>query len=972
MADIPSGTVTFLFSDIEGSTRLAQQFPDALPSALARHHSVLQHAIDSNHGYVFHIIGDAFCAAFGTAPDALGAALAAQRTLNSANWGNAVIKVRMGLHTGEAEARDGEYQGYLTLSHVQRLMSAASGGQVLVSSVSEGLLRDRLPADVTLRNLGDVQLKDFLQPEHVFQLVAPDMPADFPPLASLNAIPNNLPLQLTSFVGRTKELAQIRQLLVKAERVSPTHPTVSRLVTLVGPGGTGKTRLSLQVASELLDRFADGVWFVELAPLADPALVPATVAAVLDVRLEANRPVLAALANVLRAKRLLLIFDNCEHVLDACAQVADALLHACPNVQLLASSREALGIAGETAYRVPSLPIPGSEFRIPISEAKDTGVIEGAQYSVLMQYDVVRLFIERAVAARADFQMTNANAPAVAQICYRLDGIPLAIELAAARVKALRVEQIAARLDDRFRLLTGGSRTALPRQQTLRALIDWSYDLLSEPERVLLARLSVFAGGWTLEAAEAVCASDGGGRLAETSLSDVRLPSEDVLDLLTHLVDKSLVVMDDSSADNSGGETRYHFLETIRQFARDKLLDSGDGERVRMQHLRYFDALARQAEPALRSVAASSCQSRLYEDQDNFRTAMEWALARDPQAALRIAGNLMYFWSERGRMTEGLTWLQQAMTQVDALPAAAGEAARERMGLRARGLGALAHLNVMLGDNRTGRAAADESIGLYQSLANKDGLGLVLCMRGVGSMFLGEAQEGIANMQQGIALLREAGDMWAVAAQLPILAQFVVRLQGDAAGARSYLEEALRYQRAQGDTGRLPITLLNLSVVLRIQKEYQQSRAVAEESLQLCLSQANRRYANVVRSNLAELARMQGKYADAEDLYRHVIAGWREYGLHGGIARCMELLALMAVAQARFEGAARLLAAAAAIRAQYHADMAPDERSESDQAVQMIRAQLAPPVFEAAWAAGSTLDEDGAIALAIQPIPGGV
>ena len=348
-----------------------------------------------------------------------------------------------------------------------------------------------------------------------------------------------------------------------------------------------------------------------------------------------------------------------------------------------------LGIAGESAYRVPSLEIPNPKNQIPIDQ--------------LQTYAAVRLFIDRATAARSDFQVTNANAPAVAQICYRLDGIPLAIELAAARIKALRVEQIAARLDDRFRLLTGGSRTALPRQQTLRALIDWSYDLLSESEKVLLARLSVFAGGWSLDSAEEVT------------------KDSEVLDRVPHLVEKSLVVMDDTSIDDSGVETRYRFLETIRQFARDKLLDSGESERVRTQHMLYFDSVALEAEPALRSANSRSWQDRLYTDQDNFRAAIEWALAHDPETALRIAGSLMFFWSERGRMTEGLAWLRQSLAQVDALPAVDGKAARQREALRARGLGAVAHLSVLLGENRTARAAADESIVLYQSLGDNDG-----------------------------------------------------------------------------------------------------------------------------------------------------------------------------------------------------------------------------------------------------------
>ena len=482
----PTGTVTFLFTDIEGSTKLAQQHPAEWESARQRHHAILREATEAHQGYVFQVIGDAFCVAFPTASDALQAALDAQRALQAEAWGETPIRVRMGLHTGAADARDGDYHGYLTLAHVQRVMSTAYGGQTLVSNATASLLSGQLPDGAALRDMGEHRLKGLLNPEHLWQWSPPDLPQDFPPLQSLNAIPNNLPIQVTSFVGRERELAELQRLL-----------TTTRLLTLTGSGGTGKTRLSLQVAAEVLDNFKDGVWFVELAPLADPALVPQTVATVLGVREEPGRPLLATLIDWLRPKQLLLILDNCEHLIDACARLADAVLHAGRETQILASSREALGIAGETAYRVPSLECPNA------AQASQETVEQ------LTQYAAVQLFIERATQSLTTFTVTNANAPAVAQICYRLDGIPLAIELAAARVRGLSVEQIAARLDDSFQLLTGGSRTALPRQQTLRALIDWSYNLLSEPEQRLLQRLSVFAGGWTLEAAEAVGAGEG-------------------------------------------------------------------------------------------------------------------------------------------------------------------------------------------------------------------------------------------------------------------------------------------------------------------------------------------------------------------------------------------------------------------------------------------------------------------------------
>ncbi|HZO88686.1 MAG TPA: adenylate/guanylate cyclase domain-containing protein, partial [Chthonomonadaceae bacterium] len=462
-----SGTLTFLFTDIEGSTRLWEQHPEAMRSALARHDVLLQEAIEQHSGHVFKTIGDAFCAAFDAAPSALAAALSAQRALASEDWQAPIrLRVRMALHTGAAEARGGDYFGP-PLNRVARMLAAGHGGQVLLSQAACDLLGDALPEGVSLRDLGRHRLRDLQQSEHLYQLLHPNLPADFPPLRSLEAFAHNLPVQLTSFIGREKEMEEIKRLL-----------STAHLLTLTGSGGCGKTRLALQVAADRVEEYADGVWLVELAAIADLGLVPQTVAVALGVSEEPNRPLGETLANYLRPKSLLLVLDNCEHLLTACAQLADTLLRTCPKVRILASSREGLGLLGEALYHVPSLSLP-DEKRLPTLEQ-------------LSQYEAVRLFVERAVLSRPDFAVTAQNAASVVQICSRLDGIPLAIELAAARARALAVEQLAQRLDDRFRLLTGGSRTALPRQQTLRALIDWSYDLLSEAERTLLRRLSVF------------------------------------------------------------------------------------------------------------------------------------------------------------------------------------------------------------------------------------------------------------------------------------------------------------------------------------------------------------------------------------------------------------------------------------------------------------------------------------------------
>ncbi|HEU5318193.1 MAG TPA: adenylate/guanylate cyclase domain-containing protein [Chloroflexota bacterium] len=485
MALLPTGTVTFLFTDVEGSTRLWELHPAQMREALVAHDAIVELLAETHGGQVVRPRGEGdsrFCV-FSRATDAAHAAAAIQRALLQEPWPpETPLKVRIALHTGEADLRDGDYYGS-AVNRAARIRALAHGGQTLLSMATEELVRDSLPPRVTLADLGEHRLKDLGRPERIFQLAHPDLPADFPPLRSLDALPNNLPLQLTSFVGRERDLDEARQ-LVRA----------NRLLTLTGTGGCGKTRLSLQAAADELERFPDGVWFVELAPIADPAHVAPAVAAALGHTLDPALPPIPQLVDLLRTKHALVVLDNCEHVVEACARLADALLRSCPHLHVMATSREALGIAGERSWRIPSLAVPDAGFAAALTQG--TQSVES-----LSQYEAVRLFIARAASVQADFQVTNANAPAVAQICWRLDGIPLAIELAAARIKVLSVEQIAQRLDDSFRLLTGGSRTALPRQQTLRALVDWSFALLSAKDRAVLRRVSVFMGGFTLEAA---------------------------------------------------------------------------------------------------------------------------------------------------------------------------------------------------------------------------------------------------------------------------------------------------------------------------------------------------------------------------------------------------------------------------------------------------------------------------------------
>jgi predicted ATPase/class 3 adenylate cyclase len=536
-----TGTVTFLFTDIEGSTRLWEEEPERMRRALARHDAISRAAVESHRGLVVKSTGDGVHAAFDDALDALGAAVDLQQALADPATNGVPLRVRCGLHAGIVECRDNDFFG-TAVNRAARIMAAAHGGQVLVSQAVATLVNDRLIPGIALRDLGVVRLRDLTSAVHVYQLLHPQLRADFPALRTLEATPNNLPQQLTSFIGRKRELTEVEKLLGR-----------TRLLTLVGVGGIGKTRLSLQLAASVMDQYSDGVWLVELAALADSRDVPLAVASVLGVTEVAGYPVAETLYRFAKDRKLLLILDNCEHLLHACAELAKHLLQAGPDVRVLASSREPLHVAGETSYPVPALTIPKSDPTIALAD--------------LEQFEAANLFIDRARSAQPALQWTPQNVVAVANICRRLDGIPLALELAAARVRALSVEKIAARLNDRFSLLTRGDTTALPRQQTLRALIDWSFELLTEHERALLQRLAVFAGGWTLEAAEAVGA---GGDVSRT----------DVLGLLANLVDKSLVTLE------AEGE-RYRLLETVRQYAQEKLDESGEADQTRKRHLDF-------------------------------------------------------------------------------------------------------------------------------------------------------------------------------------------------------------------------------------------------------------------------------------------------------------------------------------------------------------------------------------------------
>jgi predicted ATPase/DNA-binding SARP family transcriptional activator len=598
------------------------------------------------------------------------------------------------------------------------------------------------------------------------QALKMDAAAPAGPMAAAQTPPvkTNLPVQLTSFVGRERELAEVRDLL-----------QTSRLLTLTGPGGTGKTRLALEVAAQVVDAYPHWVWLVELAPLADPALLTQTIATTLGVREQPGRSLLEALVDYLRAKALLLLLDNCEHLIETCAQLAETVLRAAPGVKILASSRESLGIAGEIPYRVPPLTLPDPR------RLQDLGA--------LSQNDSVRLFVERAATAYPPFRLTAHNAPAIAQICRRLDGIPLAIELAAARAKVLPPEQIVAGLDNRFRLLIGGSRTALPRHQTLLALIDWSHELLSEAERVMLRRLAVFAGGFSLQAAQAVCDEDG-GELTDESL-----------DTLARLADKSLVEVEQPM---EAGEARFRLLETIRQYARDKLLQAGEAELIRDRHLAFFLRFAERAEPKLRGAEQLAWLERLDAELDNVRAALAWALERGASdQALELAGTLSYFWVSRGYFSEGHKWLDEALTrsereQNERSVAGISTPSPVQLAHRAKALYGAGWCTFATFDLQRARLLVEESQRLWRELGDPWWIAVTLTLEALMLMFARDYQTALVRLEEGVALARKLEDPWPLVICL-IRFGGALKPRGEAAAAHPFLEEGVALARRMGD-----------------------------------------------------------------------------------------------------------------------------------------------------------------------------
>jgi predicted ATPase len=946
--------------------------------------------------------GDSRFAVFSRASEGVSAACAIQIALVQEFWPlEEPLRVRMALHTGEADLRLGDYYGP-AVNRCARLRAVAHGGQTLLSGVTAEIVHEALPDDASLLDLGIHRLKDLAAAEHVFQLAHPTLPGEFPPLRSLTAQVHNLPVQLSSFIGREREVADLAKLLAG-----------NRQLTLTGTGGAGKTRLALQVAAELVGDYADGVWLVDLAPLADPALVSQAIASVLGIRGQPGHSLDERLIDSLRSKQLLLVLDNCEHLIQVCADITENLLRACPRIKILATSREQLAVVGEIVWRVPSLDLPrGHNVR-----ALDAIAASAA----------VRLFVERAQAAEPTFQLTAGNAVSVAEICQRLDGIPLALELAAARIQVLSPAQIAARLSDCLRLLVSGRRAAPSRQQTLKTTIQWSYDLLTPVERRLFGRLSVFAGWFSLEATEAVCSGDG-------------IPLDGVLTLVSRLVDQSLVVAEPGQ----NVTTRYRLLETIRLYAHERLLSDEviHAQVIFRRHGEFYLALAEHAEPELGGGVIEATLGgggphqrvwleRLESKHDNLRAALRWSSSGvESEIALRLAVALAPFWRIRGYLTEGRAWLSTTLSHD-----------RNAAVTRARALYCLGNLATAQADFDAGETHWLESLRLYRELDDKSGVAAALGALGFISRHRGDRVRARLMYEEALTIARELGATRPIASELLNIAAvdgdngdldsasreleeatmlfrglgasdglgvcllrlaIIDWLKGDYFGVRTHGEKAVAIFRELGDKGRVTWGLLVLGEGAYESGDFPRARALLEEALELARElEAKQRVAwafrllgalslaegevstarehlerslaiarNVGETKetidavcwLAQVAQADGDQRQACELYHECLGCLSEQTDRHRLPKPFEGAAALVAALGQPLGAARLFGAADAFRRSLAMPLPPVDQAAYSRAVADARAAGGRTAFELEWAAGAAMTIEQALA----------
>jgi predicted ATPase/class 3 adenylate cyclase/DNA-binding NarL/FixJ family response regulator len=811
---LPSGTLTFLISDIEESTQAWDRSPDAMRRALQLHDAILERAISANKGNLVELgrEGDSVLCVFARPSEAVACALTAQLEFQSTAWPEGTdIRIRIAIHTGEAELRDGHYVGP-ALYRCARLVATCHGAQTILSGPTHDLVVDSLPDSVALLDLGVHRLKDLSRPERVFQLMHPGLPSDFPPLRSLDLRLTNLPIELTSFLGREAEISELKQLLGK-----------DRLVTISGAGGLGKTRLALHLAADLIDAYPDGVWLVELGALSDPFLVAQAVAKSVGIREMPGSPLLETLTANLRTRDCLLVLDNCEHLIAECAKLAAHFLGQCPGLTILATSRERLAVPGEELWRLAPLALP------PDPD-------ETLPPTALTDWEAVRLFIERARLDPRVLDADGAQAAAVVQICRRLDGIPLAIELAAARVSMMNVDELLRRLDDRFQLLTGGGHAAVPRHQALRATVDWSFQLLEPDERALLRRLSIFAGGFAVADVEAVC--EGG---------DVE--SGEIVDLLGRLVDKSLVMPPPAE---TGSPMRL--LETLRQYSRERLDEAGEAGIYSKRHADYYLGLAEHTKNLRDSHEHSTWLDRLEKEHDNLRAALEWSLTASAEVNLRLAAALVSFWDARGYLTEGRDWLEKALAAYADDSAPSAEA-----------FGAAGWLAQRLGDLDRAASHLEKSIKIARVTQQSGVLARSLRTLALVRLLQGDSQTAGPLVREAIEVAESLDDQTGKAGGLLVIA-LVTYLAGDRESARSYAEESLALHRSLGDEKVAAFLLACLANLALDHKDEATARANLGEGLEISRELREKVDVAFVLDSCARLAAAQSDHARALQL----------------------------------------------------------------------------------------------------------
>lgn len=910
MHNLPSGMLTFLFTDIEGSTVLWEQHPEQARTALKRHDEIVEDVVSRHNGVLVRPRGegDSRFAVFARATDAVLGAAALQKALHTEPWQTpAPLRVRMALHTGEADLRDSDYYGSV-VNRCARLRSAAYGGQTLLSGVTYNLVFDVLPSGLELRDLGEHSLKDLQRPEHIFQLNVAGVPSEFPPLKTLDSLKNNLPAQRSPLVGREKELAAIRTLLLRGE---------VGLLTLTGPGGTGKTRLSLQVAADLIEQFSDCVFFVPLEAVNEPHLVVSTIAHTFGVREGGGRPLMDSLKDYFANKQMLLVLDNFEQALSAAPVVAE-IVSASAGIKVLVTSRARLHVAGEHEFMVPplSLPEPG---QLP-------------NLASLTQYGAVRLFIERAVAIKPDFQVTNENAAAVAELCGRLDGLPLAIELAASRIKILPPKAMLGRLQNRLRLLTGGERNLPSRQQTLRGAIDWSYNLLSRDEQILFRRLAIFTGGASLNALEA---------LSQDGL-DV-----DVLDGLESLVDKSLLRQEEQE----NGEPRFRMLETIREYALERLQESGEHENIAQQHVGIYVALAEESEPQLHQSDQLEWFKRLETEHDNLRAALNWSLKKgEVETALRLSTSVWHFWWVRGHLSEGRKWLEATLE----LAAKKSNKSPEH----AKALYALAVFCRNFADAPCVIRYSKESAALALEINDQVSLGWAMIIQGIGLLMQREPAEARSAAEEAVTVLRDGGYAGWDLANVLLRYAMILASQSDVAHAREKMEAALILFRQLGDRWGASQALNMMGDMARMQGDYDRANTLYTESLHLYRELGVKRDIPASLRNLGHVALERGDKLKAKGYFTESLTLHHELGNRHGIAECLVGLAGVAAAMQHPVRAARLLGIWGGVREILEDIPYPAEHIAYEQRyVAETRAQL----DEATWS--TAMDEGQAMSL---------